>query len=114
MPRLTKSLNAWQTPRFDEILKGEIRQMDTSILPLQQGLAHGSVALDDVLDVIIISKSEGMVAIHVKTGIFYAGIIAGSCCADDPTPVDKTSEYCEVLFDIDRITAVTAISLLPG
>ena len=109
---LEKSLGAWETTGFREILKQEIAQLGTDQLPLQQGLTHGSVALDDNLDVIIISTADNNNTIQVKTGIYYGGVIAGSCCADDPTPVDKTTEYCEVLLEIDMKTAKTSVTLL--
>jgi len=34
MIRLTKTLNAWGTPGFEEILKGEVEQLDSDQLSL--------------------------------------------------------------------------------
>lgn len=112
MIRLNKTLNAWGTPAFEDILKKEIGQLGVEQLPLQQGLSTSSYALDNTLNVRIISVSEGESCIRVKAGIFYTGIIAGCSCADDPTPVDENNEYCEVLLDINKMTAETAVSLL--
>lgn len=112
MIRLTKSLNAWGTPDFEDILKGEIEQMDAEQLPLQQGLSTSSYALDDKLNVRIISVSEEASFIRAKVGIFYTGIIAGCSCADDPTPVEEQNEYCVVQLDIDKTTAETTVVLL--
>ena len=39
---LTKALNAWETPAFEEVLKREIEELDGNALPLQQGLSQGS------------------------------------------------------------------------
>lgn len=112
MIQLTKSLHAWGTPDFEEILKAEIKQMSAAQLPLQQGLSTSSYALDDKLNVRIISVSEEANFIHAKAGIFYTGIIAGCSCADDPTPVEEQNEYCEVQLDIHKVTGETAVALL--
>ena len=112
MLHLTQSLNAWGSPAFDSILKREIVQLGAGQLPLQQGLSTSSHALDDKLDVMLISVSEDAGFLRVKAGIFYSGIIAGCSCADDPTPIDEHSEYCVVRIDIDKVTAETTVTLL--
>jgi hypothetical protein len=112
MIRLTKSLIAWGSRDFNDILKKEIEQMEAEQLPLQQGLSTGSYAIDDKLNVIIIGVSEEAGFIRAKAGIFYTGIIAGCSCADDPTPVNEESEYCVVQLDIDKLTAATTVTLL--
>lgn len=114
MIRLSKSIDAWGTPGFETILKAEIEQMGVEQLPLQQGLTTGSYAMGDKLEVLINGVSERAGRIRVKAGIFYTGIIAGCSCADDPTPVDEQTEYCEVQLDINKITAETTVTLLTG
>lgn len=113
MIRLSKSLNAWGTPDFNGTLKLEVEQLDGGQLPLQQGLSFSSVALDSRIEAMVLNVSEDAEAIRAKVGIFYAGIIAGCNCADDPTPVDEQNEYCEVLLSIDKASAETKITLLP-
>jgi hypothetical protein len=108
--RLEKSLKAWGTPYFIEILKQEIAA--TGTLPLQQGLATGSHALDDNISVMINGISEEENCICIRAGVFYTSILAGCSCADDPTPIDEHSEYCEIGLAIDRITADTTVTLL--
>lgn len=112
MMRLPKALRAWRTPDFKTVLKAEIETLDTAALPLQQGLSRSSYVSGDSFSVMIISVSDDEGSVRVKTGIFYNGIIAGCSCADDPTPVDEQTEYCEVEFDIDKTTAETAVRLL--
>ena len=111
MIRLTKALDAWGTPDFGDILKKEVAQLGSGQLPLQQGLSTTSYAIDNKLEVMIIGVSEEAGFIRVKAGVFYAGIIAGCSCADDPTPVEEISQYCEVRLDIDK-TAETTVALL--
>lgn len=112
MLRLTRSLHAWGTPEFAAILKQEIEQAGADPLPLQQGLSASSVALGDKISVMITSVSEDAGFIHARAGVFYSGVIAGCSCADDPTPVNENSEYCELRFDIDKQTAATTVTLL--
>ena len=50
----------------------------------------------------------------VMTVFIISGIIAGCSCADDPTPVDTTTEYCELQLEIDRESAETRVILLPN
>jgi hypothetical protein len=110
--KLEKALNDWSSPGFSETMKTEIRRLDRTLLPLQQGLSHSSYVSDSEISVVILNSAEREGSIIVRTGIFYGGIIAGSCCADDPTTVCEENEYCEVQFTIDRDTAETEILLV--
>jgi len=112
MIKLTKALEAWGTPAFKSILKDELNKIRRDLLPLQQGLSQSSYVSDSDISVLIHNITETASDICVKTGIFYAGIIAGSCCADDPTVICDETEYCEVQFDINKKTADTTIALL--
>jgi len=112
MIKLPDALKAWGTPDFESVLKAEIRNIDAELLPLQEGLSQSSYVSDADISVVILKVSETFALIRAKTGIFYAGIIAGSCCADDPTPVGEQTEYCEVQFDIDKKTAEATVTLL--
>jgi hypothetical protein len=113
MSYLHASLQAWNTPAFAETLAREVAQLGVDALPLQAGLSQGSVALDDKLSATTISVSEQADSICARVGIFYSGMIAGCSCADDPTPVNRTTEYCIVQLEIDKATAAARISLLP-
>lgn len=112
MLKLSRSLGAWNTPDFRNVFKQEAGQLGMAFLPLQQGLSRSSHVSGDSYEVLVLSAAEEPQRILVKTGIFYQGIIAGCSCADDPTPIDEQTEYCEVLFEIDKNTAEAAITLL--
>jgi hypothetical protein len=112
MIQLSKSAAAWGSPEFNDVLKGELGKLCIHQLPLQQGLSGSNHAMDCRVEAMIISSTDDAEHIHVKAGIFYSGIIAGCSCADDPTPVDEQSEYCEVQLDINKETAETVITLL--
>ena len=108
---LPDSLAAWGRADFNQVVQREVEALELHMLPLQQGLAQGSCVSDSAIRVMVLSNGESPETIHVKLGIFYQGIIAGCNCADDPSPVDELPEYCEVVVDIDKHSAVTRISL---
>lgn len=112
MIRLLDALKAWKTPDFERVLKDEIQKIDVALLPLQEGLSLSSYVSGSDISAVILNVTETPDVIRAKTGVFYAGINAGSCCADDPTPLCEQTEYCEVQFDIDKRTAETAVTLL--
>lgn len=93
-------------------LRDAIKQLGCSQLPLQQGLSASSVALDDGLDAMIINITDQGESLLLKAGIFYKGIVAGCSCAGDPTPTDIATEYCELLFSIDKTSGQAAVELL--
>lgn len=111
MIRLDRALSAWGTPEFASVLKSELRQLTVEQLPLQQALTMSSYAVNGNIDFMLLSSSEEQTHLRVKLGIFFAGVIAGCSCADDPTPVDENDEYCEVELTIDKTTADATITL---
>ncbi len=112
MIRLPAALEAWKSPEFMTVLKREIEYLDGGRLPLQQGLKVSSHALDDRFEAMIIGADDDTGFIRAKVGVFFSGLVTGCSCADDPTPVEPQSEYCELLFTIDKATAETTVTLL--
>ncbi|MEJ2478570.1 MAG: hypothetical protein P8Y78_00075 [Acidihalobacter sp.] len=112
MFQLSETLHAWQTEDFAPTLRREVRQLGAAQLPLQAGLRNSGYALDEVRDVTLLGVEETPEHIRVRLGIFYAGIIAGCSCADDPTPVEAQDEYCEIRLNIDKSNAAASAELL--
>jgi len=110
--KLVHALEAWGTPDFENALKDDIYKIDTVLLPLQEGLSQSSHVSDGDISVVILNVAETSNVIRAKTGIIYAGIIAGSCCDDDPTPISEQTEYCEIQFDINKTTAEATVTVL--
>ena len=91
---LPETLAALDTPAFAETLQRELTaQVDR--LPLQESLQRTDRALTDDIRIVPLRVEKGEGAVRIRVGIFYQGILAGSCCADDPTPVEPEVEYCE-------------------
>ncbi len=104
-------LSALGTEGLGKILKSEIENLDGRELPLQQGMSRGNVALESNFSVMILHTREEASRIHVKSGVFFQSINAGSCCVNDPTPVEPHDEYCEMEFEIDKKTGVAVVCL---
>ena len=112
MPLFNLASKCFGTATFAKTLKEEILQLEHSQLPLQKALTQTSYVSDSDFSVVILNSEDDKSSITAKVGIFYFGIISGSCCSDDPTPVDEMQEYCEVEFLIDKETGEVTISLL--
>ncbi len=94
-------------------MKGEVEHLDARLLPLQAGLSQGSYVSERQFSAMILGISEQTGVIFARAGIFYTSIIAGCNCADDPSPVDEQTEYCEMQFEINKETAEATVKLLP-
>ncbi len=111
MLTLSSALSDWGQARFAESLKAELEQLAHTDLPLQAGLRQSSYVSDSPFQVTVLRFAEDGDNLTARVGVFYQGIIAGSCCADDPSPVDELNEYCEMDIRIDKATAQASISL---
>jgi hypothetical protein len=74
------------------------------------GPSGASAVAEAPLGIQVPSTSKAVGRIRLRLGVFYAGIVAGCSCADDPTPVDTTTEYCELLLDLDPVTGQARVS----
>ncbi len=104
----------WGSADFELAFVTAVQQLGTADLPLQQALAQSSYVSESPRTVVMLGSTATDYAIQIKAGIFYFGIIAGSCCSDDPTPLCEENEYCEVLFELDRQRTAARITLLSG
>lgn len=109
---LPLSVQAWGSDDFASTIKKEVCSLDADLLPLQQGLQYSSYAICDQLSMSILNICHDDEIITVKAGLFYNGVIAGCSCSDDPTPTDVTTEYCDVIFCINRNTTEASVELV--
>jgi hypothetical protein len=107
--RLPASLRAWGTADFPAELKRELAG-HADELPLQQALSGTSAVADEPVTVVLLDAQADETSIHAKVGIFFAGILVGCSCADDPTPVEPQHEYCELRIEIDRASGHARLS----
>ncbi len=109
---LPHTLAAWDTPAFADAFKREAEQLDAAWLPLQQGLSGTSSVADAPFTVLLLATADAGDCIRVKAGVFYAGILGGCCCADDPTPVEAQPEHCELWFEIAKHSGEARVELV--
>lgn len=114
MIKLTKSLAVWHTSEFVTVFKQEVAGLNPNQLPLQASLMYSSHVSDVQLEAVVLASEESDASICIKAGIFFSGLIAGCCCADDPTPASEQAEYCELQFIISKVSADTRIVPLPS
>lgn len=112
MIRLDKSLRAWGTREFSDVLKAELEQLQAGQLPLQDGLSIGNYVADEPFTCVINHMAERDGMIRVSLGIFFGSVIGGCSCTDDPTPASEINEYCEVQLDIVRGSAAATFALV--
>lgn len=110
--KLQKSMETFGSDDFESVLKREIEALPVTELPLQQALTQSSYVSEQPVNVVILKVGDAGDCVRARVGIFYAGINAGSCCADDPTRVEPQTEYCELGFDIDKKTADAVVQIL--
>ncbi|MEE9369325.1 MAG: hypothetical protein V3V05_10770 [Pontiella sp.] len=111
MMELPSILAVWEKPEFVNDLKKAIAELGNE-LPLQAGLSTGSYAMEEPLDVMVISTSEIDESTEVKAGIFYESLTPGCACAGDPTVESENTEHITVLVSIDKQTAEATFQLL--
>lgn len=110
---LPHTLASWNTPGFRDAFKREVEALDAGLLPLQQGLSLTSTVADEPFSVVPIAAEATADGLRVKAGVFYAGLIGGCSCADDPTPVEAQLEYCVLRFEIDGPDGAARVELAP-
>lgn len=109
--KFTKAIRALGTEELRRVLKDEIAQLDVGELPLQRALRSGSYLCDEKPTVMINGIEDHGDRIVARVGVFFTGVDAGSCCANDPTAVEPQEEYCVLRFDIERESGEAMVSL---
>ena len=112
MIRMSRALEAWGTQDFCDVVKQELMRLKVDQLPLQEAISQGNYVLDEPISVMNVKADESGETIRARAGIFFLTVIAGCNCADDPTPVEKINEYCEILVNIDKKTALVSVDLI--
>lgn len=110
--KLLRVLTAWKTPDFKSVLNTELQQLEKSQIPLQQGLTVSNRVADTSISFMLLNAEETEQTLELKVLVFYNGIVAGDCCADDPTPVSEQPEQCTIRLIIHKPNGEAEVSLL--
>jgi hypothetical protein len=117
---LPETLAAWGHPEFAATFKRELAackdaaHQDAAPLQatLQAALRQGSYVDASPLEVMLLHTEADADTLQIKAVLFFASVIAGCSCADDPSPVDVLIEHAEVQVRINRHTGQADVTLL--
>lgn len=107
--KLVNALQAWGSGSFARTLEEEVERLPAGSLPLHKGVNEGGHVDDGNLDVTVIRVDDDDKVIQVRLGIFFTEIVANCSCGDEP--MEKPA-YCEMLLQVDKITADAVVSVI--
>jgi hypothetical protein len=106
--RLENSVRAWNTDAFAGVLKADILELGGAVLPLHEAATTGCVDEGDI-GITVLGSADNATEIHVNIGVFFAEIIAGCSCGDEPS---TSNAYCELLVSIDKATGLARFAVI--
>ena len=109
MIQFPKSLQHFPSENFKRVLKDEIQSCDKKCLPLDKGTTQGGYVSDEAITATVLRVIDQAETIQAEVGIFFTEIVICCGCGDDPMPANV---YCEMCFEIDKLTAETKIKLI--
>jgi hypothetical protein len=109
--KLERAVAAWGSGDFERTLKHELEGLTVHDLPLQAALRGASRVAEQGFSVMVLGSSADGRRVSARIGVFFTGMEAGSCCADDPSPPCEQAEYGELRVEIDKATAEAFVSL---
>ena len=112
MIRLPAVLDVWGRPEFDSVLKRELEQLEPEMLPLQRALTRSSNVANEPRQVVVLAATDEGDRVEARVSVFYAGVVSGCSCADDPTPPDTVAEHCQLRVSIGKSDASLFVELL--
>lgn len=105
---LGNSVRAWNTATFAAALKADILGLGAGVLPLQQAAGGGSIDESDI-EITLLGCSDSATEIHARVGVFFAEILAGCSCGDEPA---ASTAYCELRVSIDKADGQARFEIL--
>ena len=102
MTLLKASASAWGTDSFSSILKLEIENLRSDVLPIAHVIGDGNRLDDSDLGIIIDGVRDDATHIYAKVGVFFAEIVACTTCSSGSGMCDEA--YCELAVTIDKAT----------
>jgi hypothetical protein len=105
---LPRSRCAWPDETFSTTLKAEIEALPAGSLPLDQATVNGWHVDDSHITATVLRVADDANTITADLGIFFAEIIAGCSCGDEP---QSQHAYCELRLSIDKNTGVAKFFL---
>ena len=111
MLSLPESRDAWEGPDFEQVFVAEVQQLRREQLPLLAAMEHGNQVPEGEVKVMVLQRQRTGDRLSVTAGVFFSSVIGGCNCADDPSPIEENTEYCELVFRIDPASGATQVEL---
>ncbi len=112
-PVFSRSLDALRNGQpLKPALKADLEALPSGLLPLQQALRQGSVALYQDLHPVVLSVDSGPDTHELVCTLFFSSLVAGCQCADDPSPEERLAESARLRILIDARDASAEIRLI--
>ncbi len=102
MVRLQNSIQNRNSDAFQKVLKTELENLESGLLPLEKGTSQGGHVDDSDITATVLNVTEDSSDVQAKVGIFFTEIVINCGCGDDPMPINA---YCEMIVRIDKATA---------
>ena len=109
MVKLEKSLGAWNSKGFEQVIKAEIEALRQDVLPLREVVGAGNRVYDNDLGVALLDAVEEEGTIQARIGVFFAEVITCVSCGEGD-PIDEA--YCEMRVSIDKASAEAQFSVI--
>jgi len=109
MPKLPETVQPCNSSCFEKVLKRELENLPSGILPLEKGTNRGGFVDDSDISASVISVKQDENEVRALVGIFFTEIIVGCSCGDDPM---AENAYCEILISIDKTTSEAEFEVL--
>lgn len=109
MSSLDNSLRAWNTDAFAAVLKADLLGLGAGVLPLQEAATGGCIDAGDI-EITVLGSRDDASGIHVNVGVFFAEVIGGCSCGDEPA---ARNAYCELRVSIDKRNGQARFEVIP-
>ena len=111
MTKLPNALRTWNTDAFARTLKGEIEDLCTNTLPLDQGTSQGGNVDDSDIEVMVLNAVDANIVVQAKIGVLFTEIVASYCGC--PIETIELNAYCEMHVSINKATAEAEFLVTP-
>ena len=98
--RLPQTRAAWHEQPAGALwparLKREICALPVTALPLQAALQYGDRAIGQPRSMLLLDHQVTAGELQLRVGVFFASVVSGCHCSDDPGPPETATEYAEL------------------
>ncbi len=99
IPRLRECIELEDARDFENCLVSAIKALPPGALPLQACCDQGGLADDREISVSLLDMQHGRERIVARVGVFFAEVVGGCNCHDDPLEANR---YCVLEVVIAR------------